>query len=437
MHPPPATCSRKELIRLLVELLEPARRGAAIEGISHLLGVDSFVVFVPDPEIDKLLAAPGFQQTFPDRRVWREFIAASTTLSIHRAALPWSEPHMLVPAVGLKVGDSSVLVVLGGNPQAPDVADLGELLQLIVPGLACERMVATIGVQLQLAHQATRESSALAATLDEARRAAQAEVTARKKAEAELRQARDQLARINLHLEDRVRARTEELRETIGELEAFSYTVSHDLRAPLRAMYGYADALVEDVGPRLEPSEREQLARISRAGHRLDGMIQDVLRYSRISRAEIELRPVELSAAIRKVIDEDAVLQALRGQIEIVGALPVVMAQEVLLAQCISNLMLNAVKFVRPGVPPRVRISAERRGNIARLWIEDNGIGIAAEHMKRLFGMFERFHRGLEFEGNGVGLAIVKRAITRLGGDVGAESTPGVGSRFWLDFQSA
>lgn len=432
-----AISSRKTLIRLLVDLLEPARRHAAIAEIADLLAVDTFVVFVPDAEIGKLLAAPGFPQTFPDRKVWFDFIGASKTREAHRGSLPWPEHNILVPAVGMKVGEGSVMIVLGGRPDAEQVKELGDLIQLIVPGLACERTVATVGVQLQLAHQATRESSALAASLDEARRAAQEEVAARKKAEADLRNARDELARTNLQLEDRVRERTEKLRETISELEAFSYTVSHDLRAPLRAMYNYADALQEDLAPRLAPEEKEQLARISRAAHRLDGMIRDVLRYSRIARAEIALRPVELSAIIRDVIDEYAVLQALAGHIEIVAPLPMVTAHEVLLAQCISNLLLNAVKFVEPRVPPRVRISAEERGNIVRLWIEDNGIGIAPEHMNQLFGMFERIHPESMFEGNGIGLAIVKRAATRLGGDVGAESTPGAGSRFWLDLHRA
>ncbi len=436
MSAPAATYSRKTLIRLLVDLLEPARRRAAIARIAELLRVDSFVVFVPDAEIGKLLAAPGFPQTFPDRKVWLDFIGKSKSREAHRGSLPWPEHNMLMPAVGMKVGEAAVMIVLGGRPEAEEVNELGELIQLIVPGLACERTVATVGVQLQLAHQATRESSALAASLDDARRAAQEEVAARKKAESDLRNARDELARTNLQLEDRVRERTEKLGETISELEAFSYTVSHDLRAPLRAMYSYADALMEDLAPRLAPEEKDQLARISRAAHRLDGMIRDVLRYSRITRAEIALRPVELSAIISDVIDDYAVLQALAGHIEIVAPLPMVTAHEVLLAQCLSNLLLNAVKFVKPGVPPRVRISAQERGNIARLWIEDNGIGIAPEQMDRLFGMFERHPESI-FEGNGIGLAIVKRAATRLGGDVGAESTPGAGSRFWLDLHRA
>ncbi len=434
MPAPAPAYSRKELVRLLVDLLEPVRRTAAIAGISHLLEVDSFVVFVPDVEIGKLLAAPGFPQTFSDRKVWFDFIKLSQAQRFCRGSLPWPEPHMVMPAVGMKAGEESVIVVLGGRPGAEQLEELGELIPLIVPGLICERTVATVGVQLQLAHQATRESTTLAASLDEARRAAQAEVAARKKAETELRQARDELARTNLQLEDRVRERTEKLRETISELEAFSYTVSHDLRAPLRSMYSYADALMEDLAPRLAPEEKDQLARISRAAHRLDGMIRDVLRYSRISRAEITLRSVDLAAILRDVIDEHD-LQAPAAQIEIVAPLPRVTAHEVLLSQCLSNLLLNAVKFVKPGATPQVRIFAEKRGDIVRLWIEDNGIGIAPEHMVRMFGMFERIHPESMFAGNGVGLAIVKRAVTRLGGDVGAESSPGMGSRFWLDLQ--
>ncbi len=437
MRAPTATYSRKTLIRLLVDLLEPARRQAAISELSQLLAVDSFVVFVPDAEIGRLLAAPGFPQTFPDRKVWSDFIATTKTRQAHRGSLPWPEPNTLMPAVGMKVGDAAVLIVLGGRPDPEQVEELSELIQLIVPGLTCERTLATVGVQLQLAHQATRESSALAASLDEARRAAQNEVAARKKAESDLRHARDELARTNLDLEDRVRERTERLHETISELEAFSYTVSHDLRAPLRAMYGYSDALTEVLAARLAPEEKEQLARISRAAHRLDGMIRDVLRYSRVSRAEITLRPMDLTAAIQTVIDENEVLRPFADRVKVVGPVPMIKGHEMLLEQCIANLLLNAVKFVERGVPPQVRILAEKRGNIVRVWFEDNGIGIAPEQTKRLFAMFERIHPASLFEGNGVGLAIVKRAATRLGGDVGVESGPGAGSRFWLDLQRA
>jgi signal transduction histidine kinase len=276
----------------------------------------------------------------------------------------------------------------------------------------------------------------LAASLDEARRAAQAEVAARKEVEQALRDARDELARANAELELRVHERTMKLEESVRELEAFSYTVSHDLRAPLRAMYGYADVLLKDAGARLSDEERGYLNRIGLAGRRLDRMIQDVLHYSRISKADIVLAPIDLERVVQAVIADYPALRSSATHIEVRPPLGEVLGHEMLLSQCIANLLLNAVKFVAPGVDPYVQVWAERRGPIIRLWIVDNGIGIEKHHMSRLFGMFERIHPASAFEGNGIGLAIVKRAVHRLGGDVGVESTAGTGSRFWLDLQS-
>ena len=139
---------------------------------------------------------------------------------------------------------------------------------------------------------------------------------------------------------------------------------------------------------------------------------------------------------MQAVIAEYPMLRHAASHVEVQPPLGEVLGHEMLLSQCVANLLLNAVKFVASGVEPRVRVHAERRGAIVRLWVEDNGIGIEAQHMGRLFGMFERIHPAGAFEGNGIGLAIVKRAVHRLGGDVGVESAPGMGSRFWLDLQS-
>jgi signal transduction histidine kinase len=413
------TFSRTDFIRALGELIEPEQRGAAIRRISELLGVETFVLFVHDAEIEKLLAAPGFPQTLPERVAWQNFLGSIRLGPFFRGSLPWPKPNMFMPAIGMEV-----------------LEEAGALLRLVTVGLTCERTVAFAGIQLQLARRATQESSALAASLDEARRAAQAEVAARKEAEQALREARDQLARINADLECHVRERTVKLEESVRELEAFSYTVSHDLRAPLRSMYGYADVILKDAGPKLSEEERGYLYRISLAGKRLDRMIQDVLHYSRISQTEIALAPIAIERVVQAVIAQYPMLRSAATQVDVQPPLGEVLGHEMLLSQCIANLLLNAVKFVAPGVNPRVRMHAERRGSIVRLWIEDNGIGIEAQHMGRLFGMFERIHPAGAFEGNGIGLAIVKRAVHRLGGDVGVESVPGRGSRFWLDLQS-
>ena len=431
-----AKFSRKQLILALGNLIEAERRAHAIRGISDLLGVETFVLFVHDSEIDKLLAAPGFPQTLPDRSAWQSFLGSTRLTRFLRGSLPWPTADSFLPAIGLTLGERAVAVFLGGEPSLESLEEAGALLRLITVGLTCARTLAFAGMQVQLARRATQESSALAVSLDEARRAAQAEVAARKEAEQALREARDELARANADLEIRVRERTLKLEESVRELEAFSYTISHDLRAPLRAMYGYADVLLKDAGARLSAEERGYLNRIGLAGRRLDRMIQDVLHYSRISQAEITLAPIALDRVVHAVIAEYPVLRNAATQVEVRSPLGEVLGHEMLLSQCIANLLLNAVKFVAPGVDPYVQVYAERRGPIVRVWIVDNGIGIETQHMNRLFGMFERIHPSSAFEGNGIGLAIVKRAAHGLGGDVGVESVAGTGSRFWLDLQS-
>ena len=426
-----------ELVALLTSLLEPAQRAAGIHELAARLGVETVIFFIPDRELGKFLAAPGFPQTLPDRETWQRFLSETRARQRYHTTVPWPDAVTSMPAVGLNLGRDGVMALVGGRPDPQLLEELALLAPLIAPGLACERIVSSVGVQLQLAREATQESSALARSLDQARRAAQAEIAARKQAEDALRQVKDELAVANRELEDRVRDRTKELQETIAELEAFSYTVSHDLRAPLRAIYGYAGVLGEEAGPRLDAQQREHLKRIERAAQRLDRMIQDVLRYTRVSRVEIALHVVALEECVRDVIAEHPILKALSDQIEIVTPMETVLGHEVLLAQCISNLLLNAVKFVAPGVQPRVRLRTEPRADFVRLWVEDNGIGIPEQNIGRLFGMFERLLPGATFEGNGIGLAIVKRAVHRLGGEVGVESVPDEGSRFWIDLRRA
>jgi signal transduction histidine kinase len=202
-------------------------------------------------------------------------------------------------------------------------------------------------------------------------------------------------------------------------------------------MYGYADSLREDTAEKLNAGELGQLDRISRAAHRLDEMIRDVLRYGHVSRTQITLHPVSLDQFVRQVLEQYPAIKAQRPNIHIDGSLPTVMADTQLLEPTVAAIVSNAVKFVSPGVTPRVTIKAEHRDSHVRLWIEDNGIGIAPEHQQRIFDVFQRVHPQAMFEGNGIGLAIAKRAVTRLGGDIGVESIAGQGSRFWLELPSA
>ncbi|MCX6921684.1 MAG: ATP-binding protein [Verrucomicrobia bacterium] len=220
------------------------------------------------------------------------------------------------------------------------------------------------------------------------------------------------------------------------ELEAFSYSLSHDLRAPLRAISNFSSMLLEDHRGDLGP-DAALLEKVVNAAKRMDQLIRDVLVLSRISREELHLETVDLDRVVRQVMQERPELQMPRAQVCIEGRLPAVRGHEASLTQCLANLLGNAVKFVSRGVTPQVRVFAEANGEMVRLWVTDNGIGIAPEERKKIFEMFQRLHSQKEYEGTGIGLAIVKRTVERMGGKVGVESELGKGSRFWVELRTA
>jgi signal transduction histidine kinase len=235
-----------------------------------------------------------------------------------------------------------------------------------------------------------------------------------------------------------VNERTASLREAIAQMEEFSYSVSHDLRAPVRAMQCYAEVLMEDYGTQLDDHAKKYLERIIRGGTRMDRLIQDILTYSRLSRREIQLQPISLDKLTREIVRQNQDLAAsTHADISVEGQLLSVIGHEPSLSQAISNLLNNAVKFVAPGATPKVRISTESRNGDVRLWIEDNGIGIKPEYQHRLFSVFERVHPEKNYEGTGIGLAIVRKAAERMGGKVGVESDGVNGSRFWIQLPAA
>lgn len=239
-------------------------------------------------------------------------------------------------------------------------------------------------------------------------------------------------------LEEKVRQRTAELEDRNAVLEAFSYSVSHDLRGPLRTMRGFGQALLDEHADRLDETGRRHLDRIVEGGRRLDGLIQDLLAYSRISREELPLSAVDVAAVARAAMAElETDLRQRHAEVELGEPLPKVMGHRAALTQVFHNLIGNAVKFTPPDRAPRVRVSAEPAGPRVRVWVEDNGIGIALEHQERIFRVFERLHREEDYPGTGIGLAIVEKGVERMGGTVGVESRPGAGSRFWFELTAA
>jgi PAS domain S-box-containing protein len=264
------------------------------------------------------------------------------------------------------------------------------------------------------------------------------DITERKRVEQALLTAKNEIARHADHLEQVVKERTGELCETIGELEGFSYSVSHDMRAPLRAMQSFAQFLVDDYGGLLDEKGLSYLHGIMRSAVRLDRLIQDVLSYTKLLHGEMPVEPVDLDRLVRDMIESFPNGQPIRPEIRIKGSLPDVMGNEALLAQCVSNLLSNGAKFVSPGTTPRVEVSAQAiaEGSI-RVWFKDNGIGIAAENHDRIFRLFERIHPATEYDGTGIGLTIVRKATERMGAQVGFDSKLGKGSQFWIQLTKA
>lgn len=263
------------------------------------------------------------------------------------------------------------------------------------------------------------------------------EIQERQKAEQAMQQ-------LNLTLEQRVQERTQALEEANHELEAFSYSVAHDLRAPLRAIQGFAQVLEEDYSDILDDLGKEYIHRMAVSAEHLDVLIADLLAYSQLGRSEVHLQRVSLAVVLEGILSSlEPILSDKQAKITIAPDLPVVYAQRSVLKQVFSNLIDNALKFVAMDVQPQVQIWAEPKPlgdrndksqpQQVRIWVTDNGIGIANKHQERIFNAFERLHGVEAYPGTGIGLAIVKRGVERLGGRIGVVSAPNQGSQFWLD----
>lgn len=262
------------------------------------------------------------------------------------------------------------------------------------------------------------------------------DITAQKEAEHALRAVQEKLESHALALEEKVRERTARLQEAVSELEAFSYSLSHDLRAPLRAIQGFTEIVLTDYGDRI-PEAVDHLRRVANAAGRMDRLIQDVLAFARVSRQEIAVQPLDVDALVRDIIADRPELMPPRATVELAGPLLPVVGHDASLTQCLTNLLDNAVKFVPPGVVPHVRVSTEARDDMVRINVVDNGIGIDDASQRRLFTVFQRLANAQGYQGTGVGLAIVRKAAERMNGRVGVESAPGQGSTFWVELPRA
>ena len=249
----------------------------------------------------------------------------------------------------------------------------------------------------------------------------------------EQKKAADEIRKLNEELEGKVAMRTTQLDNAIKELQSFTYSISHDLRAPLRAINGFSQIINRRYRETLTREGQHYLDYIIDSSNRMDHLINDLLTYSRLGMKPVVIHPVSLQEIIDHVVtDFQYELEPLHGNITIEKELPVIMGDESLLGQIFSNLVGNAIKYRQENIPPDIKIDWKKDKSNFIITVTDNGIGMEEEHLEKIFSVFQRLHGEGKYPGTGIGLASVRKAVTRLGGEVRAASSVGQGSVFTI-----
>ncbi|HET7626743.1 MAG TPA: HAMP domain-containing sensor histidine kinase [Verrucomicrobiae bacterium] len=251
---------------------------------------------------------------------------------------------------------------------------------------------------------------------------------------ARMRASSRSLIELNHDLEERVQARTAALEESNRQLEAFCYTLAHDLRAPLRSIQGFSQLLVAEHGNDLDPGGRDFAQRIGNSAERMGRLILDLLAYTDLSRANLKLQRVSLERVVQRVLQKfGSEIATRQAEVSVDPAFPDVRGNSAWVERALSNMLDNALKFGQPDRDLRIAIRAEIRNRFVRIRVDDNGIGFDPKRHPYIFDVFVRLPVVEDQSGTGIGLAMVKKSVEKMGGQVGVESEPGIGSRFWFE----